>query len=176
MYIDNPHIFPIRISTKDLLYKQYENINILYIQKENIHSLKVGPFPYLFFQTYYEQYHLKYSLRYLYEKINRNTYQEDKMYESIIIKKLPYIVTDHMFYITSFKHTIISLLQYKIKDIFNYSKIFENAEEIHLTYSVFFHLCMFLDLSKVNHKYIYTNITNIKEIHKNIWDWTIYYI
>jgi hypothetical protein len=35
---------------------------------------------------------------------------------------------------------------------------------------------MFLDLSLVKKKYIYTNITNIKDYHEKMNDWTIIYI
>ena len=60
-------------------------------------------------------------------------------------------------------------------NIFNYCKIIENSTEIHVTFSSFFNLCIFLDLSKVKEKYIYTKITNIKDMHKNLASWKIIY-
>ena len=61
-------------------------------------------------------------------------------------------------------------------NILDYCKIIENAEEIHVIFSSFFNLCMYLDLSKVKKKYIYTNIINIKDLHKNMKDWIIIYV
>ena len=58
-------------------------------------------------------------------------------------------------------------------NILDYCKIIENSEEIHVIFSAFLNLCMYLDLSKVKKKYIYTNIINIKDLHKNMNDWII---
>jgi hypothetical protein len=61
-------------------------------------------------------------------------------------------------------------------NISDYCYIIENSEEIHVLFSAFFSLCMYLDLSNVKKKYIYTCIPNIKDYHKNANDWIIVYI
>ena len=60
-------------------------------------------------------------------------------------------------------------------NILDYCKIIENSEEIHVIFSSFLNLCMYLDLSNVKKKYIYTNIINIKDLHQNMKDWIIVY-
>ena len=58
-------------------------------------------------------------------------------------------------------------------NITDYCKIIEKSYEIHVTFSSFLNLCVFLNLSKVTKKYIYTKVANIKDLHENLKDWHI---
>jgi hypothetical protein len=135
---------------------------------------------------------LLYDLIYNYEKINRNYLNEKFFYNDIMENYLKfnnkYIfvhdknnnLTIHNINKLPIFHPNFNydknycLWKNKIyNNILDYCKIIENSYEIHVTFSSFFNLCMFLDLSKVTNKYIYTNIINIKDFHKNMKDWNI---
>jgi hypothetical protein len=164
----------------------------------------VGDLPYLFFKTFYKQLGLDYEIRYKYEKINRNNNSEITFFNKVMKKYDKYIfLHDNDKNILLYDNDINNLKNKKnIIPIFNpnvnyynensefynywaniisdnildYCKIIENAEEIHVIFSSFFNLCMYLDLSKIKKKYIYTNIINIKDLHKNMKDWIIIYM
>jgi hypothetical protein len=62
-------------------------------------------------------------------------------------------------------------------NLLDYCKILEDATEIHITDSSFFCLCAYLDLSKVNKKYVYTKFTKetLIDYHSSFSDWTVIY-
>jgi hypothetical protein len=187
------------------IYEKYKNFDIIklglhnnnwYVLKSNI---IVGNLPYSFFKTFYKQLDLDYEIRYKFEKINRNYNNEIIFFNKVMknynkyiflhdnnsdkinllnIKNIDNIPVFHpnMNYYNE-KSTFYNYWLNIISDnILDYCKIIEKSEEIHVTFSSFFNLCMYLDLSKVKKKYIYTNIINIKDLHKNMKDWYIVYI
>ena len=153
-----------------------------------------------FFITYYTQLDIDYDIRYKFEKIYRNIEEEKLFYEKVMNNYNNKYIFIHncenfndnfqinntnnypIFHPNVNYYDYYSDLKYNkywngiISDnICDYCKIIENSTEIHVTFSSFFNLCMFLDLSKVKEKYIYTKITNIKDMHKNLNSWKIIY-
>ncbi len=164
----------------------------------------VDNLPYSFYETFYNQINLDYNIRYKYEFINRNTYRENQFYNNTMSKYTinNYVFVHNLNNSPLFNHTFLynkcipifhpnfnyyssnpTTHKYhydywngNISDnIMDYCKILENAYEIHVIFSSFFNLCMYLDLSKVVKKYIYTNVYNIKDLHVNLKDWNIIY-
>lgn len=166
------------------------------IHNENWHSLKsdfiIGNYPYLYFKTFYEQLNLDYEIRYNYEKIYRDTFREKKFYNKIMEKynnqyiflygiKENDVLSDIPIF-NPYKNYYNKYSKFydhwkgEISDnIFDYCKIIENSYEIHISFSDFLGLSIFLDLSNVKSKYLYTDITNIKDLHKNLNNWNIMY-
>ena len=193
----NNHI----ISKDHHILNNLEEYDIIKIgmNNDNWESLKsnllIGEIPLSFFKTFYKQVNLDYNLRYEYEKINRDYNKEDIFYNKVIsnYKKYIFIHDDEKKCLDIFNNNNYPIFHPNknyhnntskyynywnsiISDnILDYCKIIENAEELHVIFSSFFNLCVFLDLSKVKEKYIYTNITNIKDLHKNLKDWKIIY-
>jgi len=88
--------------------------------------------------------------------------------------KIPIFTPYYNFY--NKKSIFYDFWKNKISDnIFDYCLILEKAKEIHIEFNEFLSLCMFLNISNIK-KYVYTNITNIKDYHKNMEDWNIVYI
>jgi hypothetical protein len=210
IYSDNSKIIPIFIDTNEHIisidhniFKIYKDCDIikLGVLNNNWYVLKsnytIGNLPYSFFETFYKQCNLEYSIRYEYEKINRNKIKEKNFYnktmnkfhkyifihsnnlnlkisDEFITKNIPIFDPNNNYYDESsiYYNLWNNEISYNILD---YCMILENAEELHLSFSSFFSLCMFLDLKNVKKKYIYTNITNIKDYHKNMYDWNIIY-
>jgi len=192
IFSDNNSIIPISIDqhehtiqTDHYIFDLYKNA---YIIKLGVHNFNwyykkshynIQNLPYFFFKTFYDQYDLPYQLRYDYEKINRNFLSEDNFYKNNIYNT-KYIFLhdlDNTLKINNINNLPIFHPNFNNNNIshniLDYCKIIENAYEIHLTFSSFFNLCMFLDLSKVSKKYIYTNIVNIKDFHINMKDWIL---
>jgi len=157
-------------------------------------SYNDGYFPNLFFKTFYEQVDLDYNIRYKYEKINRNISSEQLFYLKCMNNYnnnyiFLYLDTEYNQNDTNQCLNLFSKEYMKENNnstiftpcwnkstsdnIFDYCKILENAHEIHVSFNSFFNLCMFIDLSNVKKKYIYTNINNIKDFHKNMVYWNI---
>ena len=183
------------------IYNVYDNIIKIGNHNNNWDVLKsnflIGGHPYLYFKTFYEQLNLNYELRYLYEKINRNYISEKYFYDKIMINYNKYYNKKYKFVYNLKKNTIfeddIPIFNpyenhYNIysrfynlwngiisNNIFDYCLILENASEIHISYNEFVSLSVLLDLSKIEKKYISTNITNVKDYHKNLIDWKIIY-
>ena len=201
-YIDNNIITPICIDIEDdilppdhIIYNMYDNIIKIGSHNNNWEILKsnflIGKHPYLYFKTFYTQLNLNYELRYLYEKINRDYITEKNFYNKTMINyngkyKFVYdlikneIMEDDIPIFSPYKNyynihsKFYNLWNNNISNnIFDYSIILENSSEIHLSFNEFMSLSMLLDLSKIKKKYIYTNITNIKDYHKNLSDWKI---
>ena len=200
IYSDNHSIIPISVDTNNFiinndhyifdLYKDCEIIKIgmfnnnWYIYKSN---LVLDNLPYLFFETFYKQIDLDYHIRYKFEKIYRNIEREKLYYNMIMenyIKNNSKYIFVHDFFINKFSLKDIPIFHpnYNYSKYWNgiisdnitdYCQILENSYEIHVTFSSFFNLCIYLDLSKVKHKYIYTNVSNIKDLHVNLKDWNI---
>jgi len=107
-------------------------------------------------------------------KIDNNKIDNNIIYIENIDKNIPIFHPNINYYdeISIYHDKWLNIISDNILD---YCKIIENAEEIHLIFSSFLNLCMYLDLSKVKKKYIYTNIINIKDLHKNMHDWNIIY-
>jgi len=188
------------ISNDHYIFDLYSNIDIIRLGSlnNNWYVLKsdylLDNIPYSFFKTFYKQCDLDYKIRYKYEKINRNHIYEKHFYNNVMLKYNKYI------FLHDVKNEIIlDNSEYQIfhpnknyyKDnsqyynlwnglisdnLLDYSYILENALEIHVTYSSFFALCMFLNLEKVKKKNIYTKIANIKDYHINLNNWNIIYI
>jgi len=210
IYSDNSKIIPIFIDIKEHIipidhniFKIYEHCDIikLGVLNNNWYVLKseytIGNLPYFFFETFYKQCNLEYSIKYDYEKINRNKIKEKLFYNKVMKKYDKYIFFHSNNLNLKINDEIIeknipifdpnnnyygeSSINYNLwnneisYNILDYCTILENAEELHLSFSSFFNLCMFLDLENVKKKYIYTNITNIKDYHKNMSDWNIIY-
>ncbi len=188
IYLDDKSIIPIAINTADYfiprdhyIYDLYENdtdIIKIGVHNDNWYTLKsnlvVGDFPYLFFKTFYQQLDLDYKIRYKYEKINRNHYEETELYNKYCNKYPNQYIFSNVSIDSNFNSNlpIFDPQSNNYHDnIINYAYIIENAYEIHLTFSSFFIISLFLDLSKVKKKCVYTNIINIKDYHKNIDDW-----
>jgi hypothetical protein len=131
--------------------------------------------------TFFNNVMKKYD-KYIFIHDIRNNNNEYKNYEKFVIDSLNFydkIIPIFHPNINYYNNTSLfyDYWQNIISDnILDYCHIIENAEEIHLVFSSFLNLCVFLDLSKVKKKYIYTNIINIKELHKNLNDWEIIYI
>jgi hypothetical protein len=200
----NLHIIPDNHYIYNLYNDEYDIIKIgihnnnWYIFKSNFN---IDNLPLSFYKTFYEQLNIEYNLRYKYEKINRNYLNEIKFYKNVMKNYLntnnKYIFIhnkdDKLLSINTIENIPIfdpNLNYYKdnkkseyfeywngiiSNNIIEYSIILENSYEIHLQFSSFFNLCMFLDLSKVNKKYLYTNISNIKDFHLKMNDWNIIY-
>lgn len=205
LYSDNNIIIPICIDIESnivpfdhKIYNMYENIIKIGSHNNNWELLKsnllIGDHPYLYFKTFYQQLNLNYELRYSYEKINRDYISEKKFYNKVMINydgkyKFVYnLIKNDIFenndipifnpYINYYNiySKFYNLWNGTISNnIFDYSIILENAIEIHVSFNEFLSLSMLLDLSKVKNKYIYTNITNIKDYHINLIDWKIIY-
>ncbi len=189
IYSDNKSIIPIAINTDDYciprnhyIYDLYNNDNNTDIIKIGVHNdnwytlksdLLVGDFPYLFFKTFYQQLDLDYEIRYEYEKITRNYIEETEPYNKYCNKYGNEYIFSNVSINSNFNSNlpIFDPQNHNYDNIINYAYIIENADEIHLTFSSFFIISLFLDLSKVKKKCIYTNIINIKDYHKNIGDW-----
>ena len=181
------------------ILKNYNNYDIIKIgtHNENWNLLKstfnIGLYPYLYFKTFYQQLNLDYQIRYNYEKIYRDTIREQIFYDNIMEKYndnyiFTYGVIENDIMINNipifdpYKNYYNKYSKYyhlwkdEISDnIFNYCKIMESSDEIHISYSDFLGLALFLDLSNVKTKYLYTDITNIKDLHKKLYDWKIIY-
>jgi hypothetical protein len=183
------------------LLEEYKNCDILKIGEynNNWNTLKseyvIDNYPYLFFETYYNQLNLEYNIRYKYENINRNKIRERNFYNKImkkyekyifihdldnkkieIYKDLPIFHPNINYYNNNKNSKFYDFWNGDISDnILDYCSILENSDEIHIVFSSFFSLCMFLDLSKIKKKYIYTSISNIKNYHDNMNDWNIIY-
>jgi hypothetical protein len=199
IFSDNKNIIPICIDIEEdiisedcYIYEKYKNFNIIKIgiHNNNWYVLKsdiiVGNLPYSFFKTFYKQLDLDYEIRYKFEKINRNLNDEILFFNKIMKNYDKYIFVhdnnyelknlinnennDIKFFHPNIKNNIKNNISNNILD---YCKIIENSEEIHVIFSSFLNLCMYLDLSSVKKKYIYTNIINIKDLHKNMNDWII---
>jgi len=186
-------------------YKNYDIIK-LGLYNNNWYTIKsnltIGGLSYSFFKTFYEQINLNYNIRYKYEKINRYKNNEFFFFKEVMINYNKYIFLHNDI---NFKINISNYISNDISNdipifhpnfnyyekenkyynlwngkisynIFDYCYILENAEEIHVSFSSFFSLCMFLDLSFVKKKYIYTDITNIKDYHERMNNWIIIYI
>jgi hypothetical protein len=163
-------------------------------------SLLINNLPLSFFITYYSQMGIEYNIRYKFEKINRNFDNENIFYEKVMNSYGDKYIFTHNCENFNDNFEINNPNNYPIfnpninyydyysdskydkfwngiisDNIFNYCKIIENSSEIHVTFSAFFNLCVFLDLSKVKEKYIYTKITNIKDMHQNLDSWKIIY-
>jgi hypothetical protein len=206
VFLDNKFIIPIFIDLKDdiipnnhYIFDLYSDCNIIklgllnynwYVLKSNYF---LGDLPYSFFKTFYQQCNLDYNIRYTYEKINRNYLFEKHFFNKIMNKYNKYIfVHDNnneiniindlpIFHPNKNYYTIESkYYSYWNENISNnlldYCLIIEKSEEIHVSHSAFFALCLFLNLENVKKKYIYTKIPNIKDYHKNLKDWNIIYI
>lgn len=200
-FCHTPIIIPIYIDIENdiinnnhYIFQEYKKCDIIKIGINNEYNLIIGQHPYLYFQTFYKQLNLNYELKYKYEKINRNLLEEKKFYNDVMLKykneykfvmdiksndiisdnKIAFFTPYYNFY--DKKSIFYDYWQNKISDnIFNYCLILEEAKEIHIEFNEFFSLCMFLNISNIK-KYVYTNITNIKDYHKNIADWNIVYI
>ena len=155
----------------------------------------------LFWRKFYIQASMNYDIRYDYMTINRNLEKETSLYNDMIKNYgNEYIfVHDHrnMFY----KHNCIrknvivdSILpifhpntnyydkndsKYALWDetfyrdnLLDYCTLLENATEIHLSDSSFSCMCVYLDLSKVKKKCIYTSLNYI-DYHNSFNDWEI---
>ena len=182
------------------IFQEYKKCDIIKIGMNNEnwitnkYDLIIGKHPYLYFQTFYKQLNLNYELKYKYEKINRNFLKEKKFYNDVMFKynddykfvmgiKNNDIISDNkMAIFTPYynfydkKSILYDYWPNKIStSIFDYCLILEKAKEIHIEFNEFLSLCMFLNISNIK-KYVYTNITNIKDYHKNIEDWNIVYI
>jgi hypothetical protein len=184
-------------------YKDYDIIKFGSIN-DNWDSLKssllINNLPLSFFITYYSQIGIDYDIRYKFEKINRNFDNENIFYEKVMNSYADKYIFAHNCENFNDNFEINNPNNYPIfnpninyydyyrdskydkfwngiisDNIFDYCKIIENSIEIHLTFSSFFNLCVFLDLSKVKEKYIYTKITNIKDMHQNLDSWKIIY-
>lgn len=202
IYIDNNSIIPISVDTDKFiidndhyifdLYKECDIIKIgmmnnnWYIYKSD---LILDNLPYLFFETFYKQLDLLYDIRYKFEKIYRNLEREQTYYQLIMEN---YIKNNSKYiFIHDNDNILFNKLSFNIPifhpnyqhhnynngvisdNITDYCTILEKSYEIHVTFSSFFNLCVFLDLSKVSNKYIYTNVVNIKDLHVNLKDWNI---
>lgn len=190
------------INNEHRIFQEYKNCDIIKIGMNNDnwltykHELIIGGHPYLYFQTFYKQLNLNYELKYKYERINRFFLREKDFYNKSMIKyndnykfvmniknndiiiddKIPIFSPYYNFYdkksfYYNYWNNIIS------DNIFDYCLILEKAKEIHTDFNELFSLCMFLNISNTNtKKYIYTNITNIKDYHKNMEDWNVVYV
>jgi len=204
-FFNNDLIIPIIIDTTEnvlnenhLIFKQNKNLDIIKIgiHNENWNKFKsdliIGNFPYSYFKTFYEQLGLDYEIRYNYEDIYRNEIIEKKFYnkcmqnydkykfvygikeDDLINDEIPIFHPYKNYYEKSSKfynywNNIIS------DNIFDYCKIIEKSTEIHLSYSKFLSLSLFLNLDNIKEKNLYTNITNIKDLHKKLDSWNIIY-
>jgi hypothetical protein len=201
IFLDNKKIIILSLDIQDeiinndhYIFDYYKNniINLI-LDNSNDKHYHIG-------KNYYNKANLDYSLRYRYEKINRNHIFENKFYEKIMKKyNNNYIfINDY----TSYNYKKINIysklpiyhpkINYYEDDkysnfydywnnessdnILDYCKILENAYEIHLAYNEFFCLANFLNLYNVKNKYIYTDIVNIKDYYENLKDWKIIYV
>jgi hypothetical protein len=184
-------------------YEEYDIIK-LGIDNDNWDKFKsqllINNLPLSFFITYYVQMNIDYNIRYKFEKIYRNIDEENLFYDKVMKSYDDKYIFLHNCenFNDNFKinnpynypifHPNVNYYDYYpdvkydkywnniISDnICDYCKIIENSSEIHVTFSAFFNLCFFLDLSNVKEKYIYTRITNIKDMHKNLDSWKIIY-
>jgi hypothetical protein len=186
------------------IYEKYKEFDIIKLGLHNNNwyifksDLIIGDLPYSFFKTFYRQLELDYEIRYKYEKITRNYDNEIIFFNKVMKNYDKYIfihdcdknnlldIKNSEKFISIFHPNInyyndnSEFYNYWLNiisdNILDYCKIIENSEEIHVIFSSFFNLCMYLDLSKVKKKYIYTNIINIKDLHINMKDWIIVYI
>ena len=185
-------------SDSNYIYNIYSEIDIIKLGVHNNNwfllksDLLIGNLPYSFFKTFYQQIDLEYDSRYIHEKINRNHLNELNFYNSVSVSvsvSVSLSVIDlnkkYIFSTINDKHIKQNINKnpifnpktnnIKSDNLLDYSYILENAHEIHVNYCDFFALCVFLDLSNVKNKYIYTNISNIKDYHKSTKDWTLIY-
>lgn len=188
---NNHHIFS-EYSNLDIIRIGYNNSNWNLLKSSHI----IGNTSYLYFKTFYTQLNLDYHIRYQYEKINRNYYSEELFYLEVMKNynnryKFIHGIIDNDIIENNTENILIfnpfinfynkyskfnNLWTGKVSNnMLDYCTILEKADEIHLSYDFFLSLCMLLNLSKVKKKYVYTNITYIKDYHINMKDWIIIY-
>lgn len=125
---------------------------------------------YIFVHLNTENYNTTYNTPYNSNK-NLSLFSEEYIKEN---KNIPIFTPNYNYYLNDIENKYYKCWNNSISyNIIDYCKILENAHEIHVTFSSFFNLCMFINLSNVKKKCLYTNITNIKEFHNNIIDWNI---
>ena len=176
IYCENNKIKPIYIEYNMDIFKKFKDIQIFCIGKNNPNwkslcsKLILENMPYNYFKTFYKQLDLDYDIRYKYEHIYRNKEREVNFYKKYISSQYIFI-NDKI----NIKNATTSFYYNKEQsdNILDYCSVIEAAEEIHVLYDEFFSLCVFLDLSKIKKKNIYTDISNIKDFHKSLHDWTI---
>lgn len=201
IFSDNKKIIILSLDIQDEIIPSDHYIFHLY--KDNIIinlTLDSNIKNYFLSKNYYNKINLDYSLRYKYEKINRNNIRENKFYEKIMKKynnsyifindytklnykkiniynKLPIYHPKINYYNDNIYSIFYDYWNGESSDnILDYCKILENAYEIHLAYNDFFCLANFLNLSNVKNKYIYTDLVNIKDYYENLKDWKIIYV
>jgi len=188
------------------IFKEKYNYDIIKIGLHNNNwyvnksSLIIDNLPYNFYKTFYEQLNLDYyEIRKRYEKINRNVTEEELFYKKTMKNYNDKYIFIHDNLDNTIQNNIFKEIEYPIfhpnknyyennpylnhlwnnsisNNILDYCKILENAEEIHVIFSSFLNLCMFLDLSKVKNKYLYTSLIYLKEFDENMKEWNIVYL
>ena len=104
-------------------------------------------------------------------------YQHYDIRQNVIIKhNLPIFHPNINYYFNDTEHDYYNLWNnsFSTDNILDYCTLIENATEIHINDSVFSCICPYLNLDKINNKYIYTNI-NIRDYHTSYNSWNIIY-
>ena len=174
-------------------YIDNEIINLGSYNKNCIKDFSVNNLSINYFEYFYNQLELSYELKYKYEYLERDFYEENKYYEKV--KKL--FKDGYIFYYNKNKNFVINDKKYvynpiynyyeddinnknkwidiKYNNIFNLLSIIEGAEEIHIFDLDIYSLMPYLNLKKVKNKYIYFNNILLKNYHKNVDDFNFIY-